>query len=598
MELEDYYLQLRQSYPVQGEGQPLTITLDEFASALDCTRRNAQLLIQKMIERSYVEWSSGRGRGNRSTLVFLQNKEELLLRKAKRLAEQGEPGAALEFVQKHSDDSLNAEFHSWLISQFGLQRRTDELDVLRFPFYRPIPDLDPMNVIRRTEAHMVRQIFDTLVAYDAAGRTHKPGLAHHWEHDETRTHWTFYLRKGVFFHHGKRMTAEDVKFTFERIKKEKPDDWLTANMEDIEVLGTTSVRIRLRESNGLFLNFISQERFSIVPSDLGRLVPRIDYQRMPIGTGPFRIAENTATKLVLEANDSYYDGRPFLDRVEIWVWPDYRETALREDYSPKEAQVLYFEAVHRSKSGNVLNRAEAGSSYLTFNLSRPGPLQDVRVRSAIHGALDRQEMVRELGGRRLKPSSGFDPSRDEEGYGTGVGLRQAQELLEQSDYKGETLQFYTYDYSANKEDAGWIRSRLERLGVRMETTVLPIRELSQAAAISRADLILSGEVLGVEPAVTLIDMYRSSPGYIRNHLDPANLAKVDAAVSKALSEGDPNRCMDILRDLEVELRDASQLLFLYHSHQTVSVDPALNGIALNAWGKIDYKDIWLKDNPL
>ncbi|RUS46878.1 SgrR family transcriptional regulator [Cohnella sp. AR92] len=596
MELEDYYLQLRTRFPDRPQGQELPITLDELSFALDCTRRNAQLLILKMIDRNFLEWQPGRGRGNRSRLTFLQDKDELILHRAEKLAKEGDVNAALQFLERHADERLTSEFQRWLFGQFGFHKRPNEEDVLRFPFYRPIPDLDPMNVIRRTEAHMIRQILDTLVVYDEAEKRVKPGLAHHWEHNKARTEWTFYLRKGVRFHHGKRMNAEDVKYTFERIRADKPGDWFLANIEGIELLGSTSLRFRLREPNTLFLSFLSAERFSIVPDDLEQIAARQDIKRLPIGTGPFRITDNTDSLLVLQANDFYYGGRPYLDRVETWVWEDYKKSSVMASDPAERMQVLYFDALARQRAERVLYRAEAGSTYLSFNLIKEGPLQDSRLRAAVHWALNREEMIGELGGRRMKISSGFDPLNDDEAYGLGDQAK-ARELLKASEYRGEVLRLYTYALSSNEQDAEWIRERLSRIGLNVDPVVLPIRELSQADAIAEADMILAGEVLGVEPSVTLIDMYRSSEGYIRNHLDEPSKEEVDAELSAALRETDSERRTELLLSIEESLRGRHLVLFLYHSHQTVGFDPALNGTSLNAWGKIDYKEIWLKENP-
>ncbi|MBB3110299.1 MarR-like DNA-binding transcriptional regulator SgrR of sgrS sRNA [Paenibacillus phyllosphaerae] len=65
---------------------------------------------------------------------------------------------------------------------------------------------DPAYVSRRTEAHWVEQIFNTLVTYSAVHREVRPSLAHYWEWDATRTRWEFHLRKGVRFQHGRNMT--------------------------------------------------------------------------------------------------------------------------------------------------------------------------------------------------------------------------------------------------------------------------------------------------------------------------------------------------------------------------------------------------------
>ncbi len=594
MDIEDHYLTLHKQYELKPDKTWFPVSMDELSVIFDCTRRNTQFLVQKLKEHGYIDWKSGLGRGNTSQLVLLRDKEELILEKARRRAQQGRIREAFECLQASSSESLHTQFHSWLGDQFGMHKQRSDEDVLRFPFYRPVPDLDPLTVVRRTEAHMIRQLFDTLVEYDPQQQTLKPGLAHHWECDETKSRWTFYLRKGVTFHHGKRLTAEDVRFTFERIRNWSAGDFLAQSVLQVEMKSTYCVCFQLSEPNALFAHFIATERFSIIPNDLEQIAARHDFARLPVGTGPFQMTENNESILVLEANERYFNGRPFLDRIEMWVWPNYEEQLRSRERSSDQTQLLYFEALSKGDSDRTLNQYELGSTLLTFNLSKDGVVQDRRLREAIHLALDRKQMIRELQGKRAVTSSGFDPGWNDPAYGNGTDLDAAKELLRSSTYAGEVLQLYTYEYFSNEEDVRWIRQECGKLGVKVEINVLPILELSQAGVIVQADMIFVGEVLGGQPSIALIEMYRSPNGYIRNHLDAATLAKVDGRIREALETADPEQRMQILRRIEAELKRQCSVLFMYHSVQTVGHEKSLHGIEMNAWGKINYKEIWIE----
>ncbi|CAH1191640.1 HTH-type transcriptional regulator SgrR [Paenibacillus auburnensis] len=593
MDMADYYLRLKKRYAAEADGIWFPVTMDELAAVFDCTRRNTQFLIQKLKEEHFIGWQPGLGRGNTSKLVLLRNKEELMLERAQYLASHGQINEAFMSLRESDGESLHAEFRTWLVEQFGVQKQKSEADVLRYPFYRPVLDLDPMKVVRRTEAHMIRQLCDTLTQYDAASGQLKAGLAHHWEHDGTCRRWTFYLRKGVLFHHGKRLTADDVKYTFARILQWNPRDWLVKSVQTIEVSGTYSLCFELQERNALFAHFIATERFAIVPDDLEQLAARRDFTRLPVGTGPFSIISNTESMLVLEANEHYFAGRPFLDRIEMWVWPGYEEE-LRQEQPLANSHLLYFEALNKVESVQTLNQLELGSTVLTFNLSKPGVLQDLQLRQAIHQVISRKQMILELKGRRTQPASGFDPGFYDAGYAGDCSAAATLELLKHSAYAGEILQLYTYEYFSNEEDVRWIQTACRNIGVHIELNVLPIRELSQAELIIQADMIYAGEVLGDEPSITLLEMYRSNNGYIQNHLDPSIRQKVESMLSDAISAQEEEQRRVVLRAVEHELKQRVNVLFVYHSLQEVGHNPSLHGISLNAWGKINYKDVWVK----
>ncbi|WP_186327282.1 ABC transporter substrate-binding protein [Paenibacillus sp. Y412MC10] len=594
MDVVHYYNKLNQHFASEPRGSSIQVTMQELEDIWECTRRNAQLLVQKMKELGLIDWQSGLGRGNTSRLVLVADAQELLLDKAKELALKGHVGEAFGLLHAHTDPLAESQFSDWLAGQFGAQKASDHKDILRFPFYRPVLDLEPLFVIRRTETHLIRQILNTLVEFDTTGHVIKPGLAHYWESDREYTEWTFYLRKGVLFHHGKVMTAEDVQFTFQRFGQLNPPDWFMANVARVEVLSDISVRFHLSEPNALFLHLLASERFSIVPKDLDRIAATRDIRRMPVGTGPFVIKENSDNGMILEANERYFQGRPMMDRIEIWVWPNYLEHLKPDRLQERDTQVLYFEPTGKKKKGTLLTRLEEGSTYLTFNLSRDGILHDVKLREAIHLAINREQMVKELGGKREQPSSGFNPYDHDEAYGRGGELMLARACLAESAYRGEMLTLYTYEMTSNELDTEWIRRACEDIGVKVEVHVMPIRELTNPPVLKQADMIYAGEVLGNEPSVSLIEMYRSHYGYIRNHLDSAARDGVDRALSEVLAEPDYTVRRILLRRIEDQLKRGHHLLFMYHSIHIIGHDQSLGGITLDTWGKINYKDVWVK----
>ncbi|WP_160496481.1 SgrR family transcriptional regulator [Paenibacillus dendrobii] len=591
MDIVHYYLKLSGHFADANKNNAIHVTMDELTQILDCTRRNAQLLIRKMQKQGYIEWNSGLGRGNTSNLVLKQNRDQILMNRAKEQALRGQIGEAYELLHLSPLEPL---FSGWLTEQFGAMKTLDEKDILRFPFYRPVLDLDPLHVIRRTEAHLIRQIFDTLVVYDPVNQVIRSGIAHHWEHDEDCIVWTLYLRKGVRFHHGRELNAADVAFTFRRIGALEHPDWVMRNIGDIEVIDGYTLRFRLTKPNSLFLHIIASERFSIVPEDLEQISLEQDFRQHPIGSGPFLMKENNETILALEAHERYYGGRPMMDRIEIWVWPDYKEHLISNTSVVKEARLQYFDASEKDIPARVLTQLEDGSSVLTFNTRKKGPLQDIRLRQAIHLALNREQMIEDLGGRREQPASGFNPRNHDASYGRSSDVQLAREWIDASDYNGECLSLYTYELKSNEEDAAWMKSKCAEIGVNIQIHILPIRELTTKEVIRASDMLFAGEVLGEEPTVDLISMYLSDDGYIRNHLDELSRNRVDSIIEEALAEPDPCARRSVLERIEEELKQRSAVLFMYHSRQTVGHDPSLSGITLNAWGKINYKDVWIK----
>nr|WP_281378725.1 ABC transporter substrate-binding protein [Paenibacillus phyllosphaerae] len=231
---------------------------------------------------------------------------------------------------------------------------------------------------------------------------------------------------------------------------------------------------------------------------------------------------------------------------------------------------------------------------MTFNLSKPSVLQDIRLRQAIHYAIDRTSLITDLGGIRQQPASGFFVRPYEAAYGSNRDEAKARMLVAQSIYQGEIIRLYTYTMPSNEQNAQWLLQACAKIGVLVEIVVVPIEQLYEPDTIQQADLIVVGEVLGEQPDITLIEMYTSRTGFIRNHLSIQDRAMVDGKISDCLKETDARARLNVLHRIQEELKNAYSLLFLYHSLQVADYDQSLHGISLNAWGKVNYKDVWVR----
>lgn len=228
-------------------------------------------------------------------------------------------------------------------------------------------------------------------------------LAESWSVSDDGLTWTFNLHQGVLWHDGEELTAEDVVYTFETIQTSEEDiapfrprfmqgdsPIQFAAVDDYTVVAT------LDEPNASLFTDIS---VPIVPKHVleGQDLREGPFNRQPVGTGPFKVAEwNTAESIVLEANEDYFRGRPCIDRLIFRIIPDEQTqvAALQTgevDFLPNipGASVPTFE-------GNpdfTISIAEQDSLFqMFFNLENP-KYQDVQVRQALMIAIDRQAVV-------------------------------------------------------------------------------------------------------------------------------------------------------------------------------------------------------------
>ncbi|WP_284645500.1 ABC transporter substrate-binding protein [Paenibacillus silviterrae] len=246
----------------------------------------------------------------------------------------GKIQAAHDLVRKYgARDGFEAAWTAWMSTQFGWRQEVTDggnEDVLRLPYYRPIGALDPLNSRLRTDAHWVKQVFDTLVEWDAERHQPVPHLALEWDCDESGRQWIFYLRKGVRFHHGAELTSEDVVYSLNRLRTsgDRSDYWALL-IRKIAPLGPLAVSITLKEPNSLFLHVLASPRFTIAAKDHKPL----------IGSGPFTIEEQTKERFVLKA----FAGGLFLHqmiRSDIGLWKSYLPAPTKEELEKLLEQAL------------------------------------------------------------------------------------------------------------------------------------------------------------------------------------------------------------------------------------------------------------------
>src|SRR5438093_7442836 len=155
----------------------------------------------------------------------------------------------------------------------------------------------------------------------------EPDLAESWTTSDDGTVWTFKLRKGVQFHKGfGELTAEDVKFSFERQINKAPGTRYGVNLDvikSIEVVNPHTVQIALKSFDPIFLlRMVGYQNGYIISKKAAEKLGD-QFKWSPVGTGPFYFERHSPReKIVLKAFDKFYAGRPQIDEVHWYDVPE------------------------------------------------------------------------------------------------------------------------------------------------------------------------------------------------------------------------------------------------------------------------------------
>jgi len=335
------------------------------------------------------------------------------------------------------------------------------------------------------------QVYNRLVKFDEK-LSITPDLAKSWEMSKDGMAYTFRLVDNATWHDGKPFTSEDVKFTFDFLRANKT----AVGYPNLKCIGSIetpdryTAKFTLKEFSASFLVDLCQNAI-IVPRHLyeGGDWATNPYNKKPVGTGPFVFKEWVKDDHVtVDANDRYFRGRPYLDRIIFRIIPDI--TVATVALEKGEVHVLstlsrpsFFDLQRLKANPDIKVVQVPGLSYwgLEFNFNH-AILSSLKVRKAIAHALDKKKIVNVAyaGVPPVAPNANpfppavmwaWNPSCAEYEYDPA----KAEKVLDEAGYKkgadgtrfGVTLDFVNY-IPGDKEMWLLVKEMLGTVGIRVE----------------------------------------------------------------------------------------------------------------------------------
>ncbi len=228
-----------------------------------------------------------------------------------------------------------------------------------------------------------------------------PGLAESWTVSKDGTSYEFLLRKGVKFHNGDAVTADDVKFSFERYKGSGAG-LLKDKVKDVQVVAPNRVRFVLKEPWPDFMAFYGTSATGagwIVPKKYVEKVGEDGFKKAPVGAGPYKLVSFTpGVELVVEAFPDYWRKAPSVKRIVMRSIPDESTRAAAVKTGEVDIAYLFGGAIAGDLRGTpgikVVAPLVYGVYWLDFldQWNPKSPWHDQRVRMAAGLSIDRKAL--------------------------------------------------------------------------------------------------------------------------------------------------------------------------------------------------------------
>jgi len=254
------------------------------------------------------------------------------------------------------------------------------------------PNLDPTLTNDMTSAQLHHIIYDTLVNYDF-DMSIVPGLAYRWSMDDP-SRISMFLRQGVRFHNGDVFTASVVVFSLQRAAVSPHIGHITGMIQNVQAINPHEVLITLQYPFAPFLSHLAHTATSIVNQRAVTTLGEDAHALAPVGTGAYRVTGLvTGDRVEMTRFDDFWDTPA---RVQNLTWrsiPDGATRLLELETGGIDIKIGLHTMPHdisRTEAHpnvRVYRQMSLSTNYVGFNTQR-APFNDVRVRQAVHHALD------------------------------------------------------------------------------------------------------------------------------------------------------------------------------------------------------------------
>jgi ABC-type transport system substrate-binding protein len=367
---------------------------------------------------------------------------------------------------------------------------------------------------------MIKSLFDGLMDYVPGSTTLRPGLADSYEVSNAGQTFVFKLKAGVKFHNGREMTANDVKYSLDRVTNpatQSPGavffasiqgfdaamDGSATSLSGVKVIDPLTVQIDLSRPDATFLHVMALNFASIVPQAAVEAAAG-DFGKHPVGTGAYKLEEWTlGQRLIFAKNADYWrEGVPYLDQVMFEVGQEPVVALLRLQNGEVDVPgdgippAKFVEVMSDpEQAARVVEGGQLHTGYITLNVTTP-PLDNVNVRKAINMAINKDRIAQIINGRAVPATQPLPPSMPgyTEGYaGYAFDVEAAKVLLASEGLAdGFETELYVMNTDPNPRIAQAIQQDLAGIGINAKIQSLAQANVIEAGGNGSAPMIWSG----------------------------------------------------------------------------------------------------------
>ncbi|CAK1764214.1 SgrR family transcriptional regulator [Vibrio crassostreae] len=283
--------------------------VNQLATLLHVSERHVQTLLKAMTAQGWIEWQASSGRSKKAQLTCMVEPMEACYQYAQTQADSG------NIEQVFNTLSFNGRNAGAELQTFLNRNHRSTQSVAYIPFHRELEALHPQRVLRRTERFLVMQVCQRLTAIQQGKLS--GDLAYQWQPNEDATVWHFQVRNSIQFHNGRTFEIQDIVRCLSSLSRSK--FWRRCYQHIVDVSAVTGdvIKVTLSEPDWHLPRLLARPEASIFEHTSDDKL---------IGSGAFALEIFSSKMLRLNRNNAYSHSTPILNRVELWVYPDWSQT--------------------------------------------------------------------------------------------------------------------------------------------------------------------------------------------------------------------------------------------------------------------------------